>query len=154
LEARTATCPQGYTVSGQPAGKEDRQDTWLFTFPRGTCEACSLFKRCVRSQKTGRTVRTRAFEAYLQAARLRQQTEEFNLLYRLRAAVERKIAELVQRGIRGTRYVGEPKRQLQRLWTGAVVNLQRLFCLAEAQAVDLTKLLSCPQPPETRATTG
>jgi len=152
LEARTATCPQGHTVSGQPSGKEDGQDTWLFTFPRATCEACPLFARCVRSQKTGRTVRTRAYEAYLQAARLRQQTAEFNQLYRLRAAVERKIAELVQRGIRGTRYVGEPKRQLQRLWTGAVVNLQRLFSLAEAQAVDLAMLLSCLQPPETRAT--
>jgi hypothetical protein len=154
LEARTATCPQAHTVRGQPAGKEAGQDTWLFTFPRARCEACSLFARCVRSQKTGRTVRTRAYETYLQAARLRQQTEEFKPLYRLRAAVERKIAELVQRGIRGTRYVGEPKRQLQRLWTGAVVNLQRLFRLAEAQAVDLTRLLSCPQPPEMRVTAG
>jgi len=151
LEARTATCPQGHTVSGQPGGKEDGQDTWLFTFPRATCEACSLFDRCVRSKKTGRTVRTRAYEVYLQAARLRQQTAEFDLLYRLRAAVERKIAELVQRGIRGTRYVGEPKRQLQRLWTGAVVNLQRLFRLAETQEADLTTLLSRLQPPETRA---
>jgi hypothetical protein len=151
LETRTATCPQGHTVSGQPGGKEDGQNTWLFTFPRATCEACPLFERCVRSKKTGRTVRTRAYEPYLQAARLRQQTEEFDLLYRLRAAVERKIAELVQRGIRGTRYVGEPKRQLQRLWTGAVVNLQRLFRLAETQEADLAMLLSRLQPPETRA---
>ena len=151
LETRTITCPQGHTVSSQSARKEDGQDTWLFTFPRATCEACPLFERCVRSKKTGRTVRTRAYEAYLQAARLRQQTEQFDLLYRLRAAVERKIAELVQRGIRGTRYVGEPKRQLQRLWTGAVVNLQRLFRLAETQKADLAMLLSCLQPPETRA---
>jgi transposase len=151
LEALTATCPQGHTVSGQPGGKEDGQDTWLFTFGRAMCEACSLFERCVRSKKTGRTVRTRAYEAYLQAARLLQQTEEFDLLYRLRAAVERKIAELVQRGIRGTRYVGDTKRQLQRLWTGAVVNLQRLFRLAEAQEADLAMLLRCLQPPETRA---
>jgi hypothetical protein len=151
LEARTATCPQGHTVSGQPGGQQDGQDTWLFTFRRATCEVCPLFERCVRSKKTGRTIRTRAYEAYLQAARLRQQTAEFDLLYRLRAAVERKIAELVQRGIRDTRYVGEPKRQLQRLWTGAVVNLQRLFRLAEAQEVDLAMLLSRLQPPETRA---
>jgi hypothetical protein len=151
LEARTATCPQGHAVSGQPRGKEDGQDTWLFTFPRATCKACSLFERCVRSKKTGRTIRTRGYEARLQAARLRQQTAEFDLLYRLRAAVERKIAELVQRGIRDTRYVGEPKRQLQRLWTGAVVNLHRLFRLAETQEADLAMLLSCLQLPETRA---
>jgi hypothetical protein len=150
LEARTATCPQGHTVSGQPAGKEEGQDTWRFTFPRATCEVCPLFERCVRSKKTGRTVCTNPFETYLQAARLRQQTPEFDVLYRLRAAVERTIAELVQRGIRGTRYVGEPKRQLQRLWTGAVVNLQRLFGLAETQKVDLAALLHCLQPTRVR----
>jgi len=151
LEARTATCSQGHTVSGQPGGKKDGKDTWLFTFRRATCEACPLFKRCVRSKKTGRTICTGAYEAYLQAARLRQQTAEFDLLYRLRAAVERKLAELVQRGIRDTRYVGEPKRQLQRSWTGAAVNLQRLFRLAEAQKVDLAMHLSRLQPPEARA---
>jgi hypothetical protein len=104
----------------------------------------------VRSKKKGRTVRTRAYEAYLQAARLRQQTAEFDLLYRLRAAVERKIAELVQRGLRHTRYVGEHKRQLQRLWTAAAVNLKRLFRLAEAQEVDLDLLLSRLQPQKTK----
>jgi hypothetical protein len=123
---------------------------WLFTFPRATCEACLLFERCVHSKKTGRTVRTRAYEAYLQAARLRQQTEEFDLLYRLRAAVERKIAELAQRGLRETRYVGEPKRQLQRLWTGAAINLRRLFYLAETQKVDLGLLLSRLPPRKVR----
>jgi hypothetical protein len=142
LDTLTATCPQGHTVTGQRAGKQDGQQLWLFAFPRATCEACPLFKRCVRSKKTGRTVRTRAYETFLQAARLRQQTEEFDLLYRLRAAVERKIAELAQHGLRETRYLGEPKRQLQRLWTGAAMNLRRLFYLAEAQKVDLVLLLS------------
>jgi len=150
LDTLTATCPQGHTVTGQRAGKQDEQQLWLFAFPRATCEACPLFKRCVRSKKTGRTVRTRAYEAFLQAARLRQQTEEFDLLYRLRAAVERKIAELAQHGLRETRYVGEPKRQLQRLWTGAAMNLRRLFYLAEAQKVDLVLLLSHLPPCKAR----
>lgn len=150
LDAHTATCPQGHTVTGQPGGKQDGQDTWLFTVPRATCEACHLFERCVHSKKTGRTVRTRAYEASLQAARLRQQTAEFDRLYRLRPAVERKIAELAQRGIRETRYVGEPKRQLQRLWTGAAVNLRRLFRLVEVQEADLGMLLSRLQPQKTR----
>ena len=150
LDAQTATCPQGHTVTGQPAGKHAGQQMWLFTFPRATCEACPLFEQCVRSKKTGRTVRTRAYEAYLQAARLRQQTKEFDLLHRLRAAVERKIAELAQRGLRETRYVGEPKRQLQRLWTGAAINLRRLFYLAEAQKVDLGLLLNRLPPRKAR----
>ena len=148
LETQTATCPQEHTDTGQPGGKHDGQLMWLFTFPRAACEACPLFERCVRSKKTGRTVRTRAYEAYLQAARLRQQTEEFDRLYRLRAAVERKIAELAQRGLRQTRYVGESKRQLQRLWIGTAINLRRLFHLAEAQKVDLGILLSQLPPPK------
>ena len=148
LEAHQATCPQGHTVMGRPSGKEDGQPTWLYTFPRATCEACPLFERCVRSKQTGRTVRTGAYEAYLQAARLRQETEEFDQLYRLRPAVERKIAELVQCGIRETRYVGEAKRQLQRLWTGAAVNLRRLFHLADRDKRDLGMLLRHPQPQE------
>jgi hypothetical protein len=150
LEAQTATCPQGHIAAGQPAGKEDGQDTWLFTVSRATCEACPLFKRCVRSKKTGRTVRTRAYETYLQEARLRQETAEFDLLYRLRPAVERKIAELAQCGIRETRYVGEPKRQLQRLWIGAAINLRRLLYLAEVQKVDLGLLLSRLPPRKMR----
>lgn len=150
LEAQTATCPQGHKVTGQPAGKHDGQQMWLFTFPRATCEACPLFERCVRSKKTGRTVRTRGYESYLQAARIRQQTEEFDRLYRLRPAVERKIAELARRGVRETRYVGESKRQLQRLWLGAAVNLKRLFRLVEVHKADLVMLLSRLKPPETR----
>jgi hypothetical protein len=58
--------------------------------------------------------------------------------------VEGKIAELVHHGLRNTRYVGEKKRQLQRLWTAAAVNLKRLFKLAEAENVDLGAVLGAP----------
>jgi len=146
LEAETATCPQGQTVNGQSGPKQEGRSTLLFTFPRATCEACPLFERCVRSKTKGRTVRSGPYEAELQAARLRQQGEEFDALYRLRPAVERKIGELVRHGLRDTRFVGEPQRQLQRLWLGAAVNLKRLFTLAQAQGVDLHTLLSQLEP--------
>ena len=107
-----------------------------------------MFERCVRSKKTGRTVRAGPYEAYLQEARVRQQTKEFDTDYRLRPAVERKIGELVMHGLRDTRYVGESKRQLQRLWLGAAVNLKRLFTLAQAQKVDLRAILSDWGPPK------
>jgi hypothetical protein len=38
--------------------------------------------------------------------------------------------------------LGKCKRQLQRLWTGAAVNLRRLFALAQAQHVDLRAAFS------------
>ena len=68
---------------------------------------------------------------------MRQETAEFKALYRLRPAIERKQAELVSHGLRDTRYLGKPKRQFQRLWTGAAVNLKRLFTLAQARHMDL-----------------
>ena len=90
----------------------------------------------------GRTVRAGPYEAYLQEAQTRQQTDKFDTDYRLRPAVERKIGELVMHGLRNTRYVGESKRQFQRLWLGAAVNLKRLFTLAQAENVDLHMILS------------
>ena len=87
---------------------------------------------CVRSKTNGRTVTT-----HVQQARARQQMEGFTALYNLRSAVERIIGELVRHGLRQTRYIGERKRRLQRLWTAAAVNLKRLFTLARANNVDL-----------------
>ena len=148
LEAQTATCPQEHTVTGKPGSKQDGLPTWLFTFPRATCEACPLFERCVKSKKFGRTVGAGPYEALLQEARARQQTEEFDVLNRLRPAVERKIGELVMHGLRNTRYVGSDKRQLQRLWLGAAVNLKRLFTLSQAKKVDIGAILSRLGPPK------
>jgi hypothetical protein len=141
LEARRATCPQGYTVTGRDRRDRQGRPILAFTFARSDCETCPLFARCVRSQSAGRTVRTHAHEVHLREARQRQQTDEFQLLYRLRGRVEGKIAELVGHGLRETRYLGEQKRQLQRLWTGAAVNLKRLFKLAQTKDVDLGAVL-------------
>jgi transposase len=146
LEAQTATCPHGHVVTGRP----DRRGTLQFNFPRATCEACPLFKRCVKSKVAGRTVVTHRYESYLRQARERQQTEEFKIIYRRRSAVERKQAELVQHGLRHTRYVGQAKRRLLRLWTAAVVNLKRLFRLCQARQADLSLFLThLGQPPRT-----
>jgi hypothetical protein len=91
----------------------------------------------VKGKVHGRTVTVDAYEAYRQAARQRQDTDEFKTLYPTRSRVERKQAELVRHGLRHTRYLGQPKRQLQRLWIAAAVNLKRLFKLAETRKADL-----------------
>jgi hypothetical protein len=146
LEAQTATCPQGYTVTGKPRQDKQGRPILAFTFARSDCEACAWFERCVRGKSAGRTVRTHAHEALLQQARQRQQSAEFQALYRLRSQVERKQAELVSHGLRETRYPGAKKRQLQRLWLGAAVNLKRLFKLAQAKEVDLAAVLAGLNP--------
>jgi hypothetical protein len=149
LQAGQATCLQGQTIAGRAGPCEQNRPTWLFYFRREVCEACPWFARCVRSKTAGRTVRTDPYESYLQAARQRQATPEFRDIYRVRARVERKQAELIRHGIRRTRYLGQPKRQLQRLWTGAVVNLKRLFNLGQraGQALCAHFALGVPRVP-------
>jgi transposase len=151
LTTQTATCPQGHTVTGQAGSPKLGLPTLRFTFPRATCEACPLFTRCVKSKTAGRTVQTHPYEAYLQAARQRQESDEFKDTYRLRPPVERKQAELVDHGLRHTRYLGHPKRQLQRLWQGAATNLSRLFRLCASRKQDLNALLARLEPGPLRA---
>jgi transposase len=142
-QAQTATCPKGQTVPASNIQTDPHGRTaCTFVFDRNVCETCPLFTRCVHSQTTGRTVTTSFYEAFLRAARQRQQTDEFKQLYRLRPRIEGKQAELVSHGLRKTRYVGKSKRRLQRLWLASAVNLQRLFTLAEIRGGDLNILLT------------
>jgi transposase len=147
LEAKTAICPQGQIASGRPGRDRQGLDILRFQFSRQVCEQCPLFNRCVRSKTAGRSVRTNGYEVYLRAARRRSQTKEIKLLYRTRGAVERKISETVRHGVRNTRYVGQRKRQLQRLWIGAAVNLKRLFKLAQSRGSDFQAGLATLAPP-------
>lgn len=154
LATQTATCPQGHTVTAQAGSPKLGLPTLRFTFPRARCEVCPLFKRCVKSKTAGRTVQTHPYEAYLQAARQRQQTAEFQDTYRLRPPIERKQAELVDHGLRNTRYLGHPKRQLQRLWQGAVANLSALFRLCTLRKANLNVLLARLGPAHLSARTA
>ncbi len=140
LDAKQALCPEGQAVSGTLA-RTHGQPALQFRFKRQLCEVCRLFTRCVQGKVQGRTITTDGYELYRQLARQRQETPEFRELYRKRSRVERKQAELVRHGLRHTRYLGKAKRLLQRLWTAAVVNLKRLFRLAERQGCALRPLL-------------
>ena len=142
LEGQTCICPQGHTVVGQVVKDKQGREVLKCTFERPDCEICPRFKSCVHSKKTGRTVTTHAHEALLQQARVRQRAEGFKALYNPRSVVERIISELVYHGLRQTRYIGERKRRLQRLWTAAAVNLKRLFTLAQTNQVDLDAVIA------------
>jgi len=151
LAAGSITCPQGHWVSGQPSRDQAGRAILKFTFPRPVCACCALFAACVRSKTTGRTVKTHAHEACLQQARARQASGDFKALYATRCKVERKLAELARHGLRQTRYLGARKRQLQRLWIGAAVNLKRLFTLAQRTGRDLSLVLAPVNGPKQAA---
>src|SRR5207244_11501996 len=130
LAAPSVTCPAGQTTTTvHPKHDEQGRPVLQFTFPRAVCEACALFARCVHSKVDGRTItshytgthrQVRCYEGLLRAARAQQATPEFKDAYRRRAAVERKIADLVAHGLRRARYLGRVKVRLQNYGVAAV----------------------------------
>jgi hypothetical protein len=139
----SVTCPAGQTTSDYREVKDEvGRKVKQFVFGRQVCAGCPLFERCVKGKLTGRTVTLHYHEDVLRAARARQETAEFKELYRVRPKVERKIAELVEHGLRQARYIGRKKKRLQALWTAAVVNLKRLFKLAKGDPARLVGALA------------
>ncbi len=143
LQGKTATCPQGQKATTCET-RRDRQGrpVLVFAFERQTCEACALFARCVRSKDQGRSLCTHYHELLLQAARQRQATLEFKDIYALRAAIERLIAALMGHGLRQARHVGKAKVRLQAQWTGAGINLRRLFTLFDGDMSRMRQVLA------------
>jgi transposase len=143
LAADTVTCPQGHSTTTYTVGKDDQgRPVKTFVFDRKTCQACPLFERCVHSKTQGRSITLHFHEDVLQAARQRQATIEFKDTYRQRSAVERKIAELADHGAKLARYIGQLKNRLQAQWTGAALNLKRLFKLFHGDLVRMRQILS------------
>lgn len=143
LNVPRVTCPTGQTTTTVSRATDPQGRPVLrFHFLRAVCEACELFARCVRSQTDGRTITSHYHEGLLQAARAEQATAEFKDTYRHRAAVERKIADLVAHGLRRARYIGRVKVRLQNHCIGAVVNLKRLFRLFQGDTGQMRQVLA------------
>ena len=110
--AGTVTCPQGestttYREVKDYAGRKVKR----YVFDLAKCRVCPLFDRCVQGKKdgrkserkVGRTVTLNYHEEVIRAARQRQGTGEFREAYRERPKAERKIAELMEHGLRNAR---------------------------------------------------
>jgi hypothetical protein len=151
MEGQTASCPSGQTVSAAAVLEQEGRIVLKFAYPRATCASCRLFERCVHSKENGRSLTTSPYENYLREARERQKTEAFQQLYPKRCRVEGKQSELVSHGLRETRYREEGKRQLQRLWIAAAVNLKRLFKLADTRKINLEEAFRRLDPGESQA---
>ena len=127
---RTVTCPQGHTTTQwyERTGSRGKPAITV-AFPKTVCVDCPVRQRCTTS-KTGRKVGfipEPEFSA-LQAAREREQTDEFKETYKKRAGVEGTISQAVGvLGMRRTRYRGLDKVHLQHLMTAAAMNLMRVI---------------------------
>lgn len=141
LEKAQVTCPEGHTTSKWNWAKDQKgRKVRRFQFPAEGCLNCPRYQECVGERKRGRKITLHYHEAHLIAARERQKTESFREAYRIRSKVERKIAELVSHGLRQARYIGPEKTEVQALWTGAAVNLKRLFKLAKTAGIHLREV--------------
>jgi transposase len=123
LEQGRATCPGGHSTTKR---RQTTDGGWQFKFDQDICAACLLRARCCMGQG-GRTITLGPHYAALQAARARQQTEDFKARYRQhRGGVEGCLSSLVRgQGIRVNRYIGRAKNNLRALFVGVAVNLRR-----------------------------
>ncbi len=104
------------------------QEVIKIKFGYATCGACPVRALCTHSRQRTLTVRRREAYVALEAARQREQTQEFAELYAQRAGIEGIHAQGVQRmGLRRSRYIGEPRTHLQHVATAAAINLSRFY---------------------------
>jgi IS5 family transposase len=121
LEAMTATCPNGITVTISARSRQAR-----FTH---RCEGCPLRTRCTRAA-TGKILSVHVHHDLLAAARAHADTAQFTDTYRQhRPMVERSIAWLTRRGARKVRYRGIARNRIGLAHRCAAVNLNRLINL-------------------------
>ena len=130
LESGSCTGPAGQVArrirpSGTrtgPAGRTYRLEA--FRFDAAVCGVCPLRSQCLAAKPgTGRTVQLHPQEALLQQARALQQSEAFAEYRQRRVVVERRLARLVQLGIRQSRYFGRIKTRFQLYLAATVANL-------------------------------
>lgn len=129
-ENKQATCPQGkrsaYWVKSQASYGMEIFYIW---FHKKDCSVCPVRADCTRNQTQRRslTVNAQPYHEAIQAARARQQTEEFKEQYHARAGIEGTISEAVRvTGLRKARYRGMAKTRLQHYATAAAMNVLRL----------------------------
>ena len=135
LAKNSVTCPGGKTTHKHSLQKDGKgRRVKHFQFSSEQCSICPLAAQCTRNPAGGRSITLNYHEDLLQAARARQKDEDFQAKIGLRPAIERKISEIMNTGLRQARYIGLKKLHLQALWTTAGVNLKRIFKLLDEQA--------------------
>jgi len=129
-ENQQVRCPTGQLSRAWRERKDDYGNDMIeVRFNRAQCAACPVRSLCTRAKREPRLLKFRLLEQHeaLQAARVRQTTDEFKREYALRAGVEGTISQGVRTfNLRRTRYIGQAKTHLQNIALAAAMNLSRL----------------------------
>jgi transposase len=127
-EHAQARCPQGNTSSSWTPTRTRNQEIIKIKFGYATCGACPVRPQCTQSRQRTLSVRRQEAHVALEAARQREQTEEFAELYAGGAGIEGVHAQGVRRtGLRRSRYIGEPRTHLQHVVTATAMNICRVY---------------------------
>jgi transposase len=129
-EKEVVTCPAGKTsISWLPNTYPPSGMAFEARFARKDCTPCPFRGQCTRSKQEPRIIGLLPREQHeaLQAARGRQETEEFRQQYAARAGIEGTHEQAVRRcGLRRCRYIGQARAHLQHVLTAAALNIIRL----------------------------
>ena len=121
----TCTCP--FEQSTTKTYKDQKTgDIKAFVFDKSQCSRCPFRNQCFGKGKR-RTVSIHPQEQKRREIIEQTKTQEFKSLYRNRAKIERKVAHVMNRGMRKSRYLGREKTLTQLAYKAAGVNLKRLF---------------------------
>lgn len=129
-QQRRVTCPQGQQSSAWSLNQDARGESVVqIFFPTQICQACPVQETCTNAQKTGRSMTLRFPQErheLLQAARVRQQTEEFKSVYHGRAGSEGTFSQTTRNtGLRRSRYIGLKKTHLQPILSAVATTILR-----------------------------
>lgn len=135
-DSQVVTCPQGYQSQSWQVRREKYGHEYIAArFSPNDCNACPRMADCTHSKRGVRSVSFKPQAEYetLQAARARQETEEFKQRYKKRAGIEGTISQGTRAfDLRRSRYLGLAKTHLQHLATAAAINLTRVVQWLEA----------------------
>jgi transposase len=155
-DKQEARCPQGKkSLSWSPAIDNRDHEVIKIKFSSIDCKPCPSRALCTTAKHLRRTITIRTRERYeaLQAARQREQSEEFKQQYKKRAGVEGTISQAIRAfGMRRSRYLGLAKTHLQHILTAVALNLVRVGeWLAETPRAATRKshferLMALPKP--------
>ncbi len=129
-QSQSATCPQGRKSTHWQTQKDSQGEPIVqIRFDAKTCLDCPVRARCSKAKNTGRSLVLRAEGRHqtLQAARERQQTDDFKRLYSKRSGIEGTLSQAIRSSdLRRTRYVGQAKTHLQNVAIAVATNIKRL----------------------------
>lgn len=121
---KIAICPAGIKSS---TWKEDSSYGPNVYFPKEKCASCRFKKNCTKNDYRILHLKSKPVYRYMSKMREKQQTEEFQKEYSIRAGVEALQSQLIKVHGRRTTMRTKPKVSLKMILAAAAVNVSRLI---------------------------